>query len=533
MTTLAPRITRVCHSRAETLLPVRARGKFLFAGEDKIYVRGVTYGPFRPGPHGEFGSPERVRSDFALMSEYLVNSVRVYTAPPEWFLDAAAEAGLRVLVGVSWAQHLTFLERRQHLLEARARVRSASLAGRGHPALLAVSVGNEIPASVVRWYGHRRIEGAIRELCDEAKQINPQTLVTYVNYPPTEYLELPFLDIVSFNVFLERRAQLEPYLARLQNVAGERPLLMTEIGLDGLRNGDDAQARSIAWQVRSAFEAGAAGAIVFSWTDEWFRGGSEILDWEFGVTDRWRTPKPALAALRSTFEDVPCAREILPSASVVVCTYNGGRTIRRTLEALSRLDYPDFEIIVVNDGSSDDAATIAAEYPVRLITTENRGLSSARNTGMAAATGEMIAYVDDDAYPDPHWLQYLARTLLDGHAGAGGPNLHVPEDGWVAACVNCAPGNPTHVLLSDTIAEHVPGCNMAYWKRALAAVGGFDEQFRIAGDDVDLCWRLQERGWTLGFAPAAQVWHHRRSTLRRFWRQQRNYGRAEADLERK
>ncbi len=90
-----------------------------------------------------------------------------------------------------------------------------------------------------------------------------------------------------------------------------------------------------------------------------------------------------------------------------------------------------------------------------------------------------------------------------------------------------------HVLVSDEEAEHIPGCNMAFRRDALQAVGGFDPQFRIAGDDVDLCWRLQERGWTLGFSPAAVVWHHRRNSVRAYLRQQRNYGRAEALLERK
>ena len=74
-----------------------------------------------------------------------------------------------------------------------------------------------------------------------------------------------------------------------------------------------------------------------------------------------------------------------------------------------------------------------------------------------------------------------------------------------------APGGPVHVLLSDEVAEHIPGCNMAYRLDRLRAIGGFDPRFRIAGDDVDICWRLQERGWTLGFSPAAVVWHHRRT----------------------
>ncbi len=74
---------------------------------------------------------------------------------------------------------------------------------------------------------------------------------------------------------------------------------------------------------------------------------------------------------------------------------------------------------------------------------------------------------------------------------------------------------------------------MAFWKDALEAVGGFDPQFRVAGDDVDICWRLQERGWTLGFCAAAMVWHRRRDTVGSYLRQQQGYGRAEALLERK
>src|SRR6266478_2444133 len=74
---------------------------------------------------------------------------------------------------------------------------------------------------------------------------------------------------------------------------------------------------------------------------------------------------------------------------------------------------------------------------------------------------------------------------------------------------------------------------MAFRKAALQAIGGFDPKFRVAGDDVDVCWRLQQQGGTLGFHPAAMVWHHRRNSVRAYWRQQKGYGRAEALLERK
>jgi len=117
--------------------------------------------------------------------------------------------------------------------------------------------------------------------------------------------------------------------------------------------------------------------------------------------------------------------------------------------------------------------------------------------------------------------------------GVGGPNIPPRNRGRIADCVANAPGGPCHILLTDKVAEHIPGCNMAFRKEALEAIGGFDGKFRSAGDDVDICWRLQARGGTIGFNAAAMVWHHRRSSIRAYLRQQRGYGKAEALLERK
>src|SRR5216117_1019100 len=310
---------------------------------------------------------------------------------------------------------------------------------------------------------------------------------------------------------------------------------MSEIRLDSLRHGERTQAQVLERQIRTAFASGCAGAFVYAWTDEWYRTGEDVDDWAFGLTHRDRRPKKALATVCGAFAEAPFPPDRpCPRVSVVVCTYNGGRVIRDCLEGLRRLDYPNFEVIVVNDGSTDTTAAVLREYDYRVITTKNRGLGSARNTGMEAATGEFVAYLDDDAYPDPQWLTYLAaRFLSTSHAAVGGPNLAPPGDGPIAECIARAPGGPVHDLLSDCEAEHIPGCNMAFRKVRLEAVGGFDPQFRTAGDDVDVCWRLQERGWTLGFSPAAMVWHHRRNSLRTYWKQQIGYGRAEAILERK
>src|SRR5207249_4988966 len=124
--------------------------------------------------------------------------------------------GLRVMVGLPWEQHITFLDDRRRAGQIERSVREGVRACAEHPAVLCFAIGNEIPAPIARWHGRRRIERFIERLYRAAKAEDPGALVTYVNYPSTEYLQLPFLDLVCFNVFIESRPRLEAYLARLQ-----------------------------------------------------------------------------------------------------------------------------------------------------------------------------------------------------------------------------------------------------------------------------------------------------------------------------
>jgi len=530
-----PALPPTCES-PPSLSRVSARGKFLWAGSEKFYIHGVTYGPFHPNPDDNcYPSAQIVESDFAQSAANGMNAIRTYDVPPRWLLDIAQNHNLRVMVGLQVEQLASFLDDHEVARDIKQQVRSKVRACAGHPALLAYVIANEIPASIVRWHGPRRVERFLEDLYSIAKCEDPDGLFCYANYPTTEYLNLPFLDLACFNVYLESQSSFEAYLARLETLAGNRPLLMTELGLDSRGNGPIQQAETLGWQIRATFAAGCAGAFVFAWTDDWYSRGEDVKDWEFGLTDRGRRPKLALTAVRNAFREVPFAPDSLwPRISVVVCTFNGQRTIRDCLDGLCKLRYPDYEVIVVDDGSTDKTAAIAREYDFRIISTENRGLSAARNTGLAAATGEIVAYIDDDAFPDPDWLSYMAATFLKTRcAGVGGPNIPFPEDGPIASCVAKAPGGPACVLLADTEAEHLAGCNMAFRKSWLEAIGGFDPQFRVAGDDVDVCWRLRERGGRLCFSPAAMVWHHYRNSVRAYWKQQTGYGKAEGLLERK
>jgi GT2 family glycosyltransferase len=496
-------------------------------------IQGVTYGPFAANSDGEpFPPPERTRADFARMRTTLLNAIRTYHLPPECLLHLADEQGLAVFADVPWPKHLCFLDSPRAQEGARRHVRQAAKRGHHHPCVWAYSISNEIPPDVIRWHGARRIERFLAELRDVAKQADPDGLVTYANYPPAEYLELSFLDFATFNVYLHNCEAFRRYLFRLQNLVGDRPLVLGELGMDTLRHGEMAQANFLKGHVQEAIRAGLAGAFVFSWTDEWHTGGYQIHDWAFGITYADRAPKPAYHALREVFECSPT--DLLPATprvSVVVCSYNGGATLDQCLRSLRAVDYPDYEVIVVDDGSTDDTAAILARFPeVKAIHQSNRGLSMARNVGLRAATGSIVAYTDSDCFADPHWLTHLVEQLQrSGAAAVGGPNL-TPDDGWLAACVAASPGQPMHVLESDQVAEHIPGCNMAFRREALEAINGFDPQYRKAGDDVDVCWRLQQAGKWITYAPGAFVWHHRRQTPRAYLRQQAGYGEAEALL---
>jgi O-antigen biosynthesis protein len=505
------------------------------AGE-RFLVKGVTYGTFAPDAHGyQFPPLQQIVADFRQMATLGINTVRTYTPPRRDLLDAAAGAGLRVMVGLPWSQHVAFLDNRALMRQIR-RDTTAKVAELGdHPAILTFALGNEIPPGVVRWHGRVRVERFIRLLFADAKAASPDSLFTYVNFPPTEFLDLSFLDICAFNVYLHREPELRAYLARLQHIAGQKPLLLAEAGADSIREGEARQAEITSMHIRTAFEEGACGAIAFAWTDEWWRGGHPVEDWKFGLVDHERRLKPAAAAVADAFDEAPFSRErqrTWPRVSVVVCAYNAAETLEDNLRSLEQLTYPDYEIILVNDGSKDRTSEIARRFAkVRVIDTPNAGLSAARNVGLAEATGEIVAYTDADTRVDRDWLTFLVQPFLTSDVvGSGGPNVVPPDDPPVAQCIARAPGGPTHVLLDDRIAEHVPGCNMAFRRHALLAIGGFNPIYLRAGDDVDVCWRLQARGWKIGFASAALVWHHHRSSVKAYWRQQVGYGEGETWL---
>ena len=503
--------------------------------------RGVTYGTFKPGLDGEpYPDPQKVKQDFATISDTGFSVVRTYTVPPDYVLDAAAACGLQLLVGVFWEdwRYMVGSSRRQcRSVERAAKKATRDAAKRltGQEQVLGLCLGNEVPADVIRWLGVRAVSSTITGLARTVRDVDSDVLVTYGNYPTSEYLEVDELDFVTFNVFLEQPGALHRYLTKLHHLAAGRPVVVGELGASATPDagGEQAQADMLDWQLETAIERGVAGTCIFSWTDDWWVGDRRVEGWRFGLTRADRSPRPALdVARRSNRRGVADLDASWPPVSVVVCAHNAQATIDQCLSHVCALDYPRLEILVVDDGSDDDTASIARRHPqARLLSIPHGGLSTARNEGLRAATGDIVAYLDSDAYPSRSWARYLVLGLEEGRlGGVGGPNLPPAGDAPTAHCVSRAPGGPSHVLLSDDRAEHVPGCNMAFRRDVLAEVGGFDPAFVTAGDDVDVCWRIVERGWDIGFHPGAFVWHHPRATTASYLRQQLGYGRSEALL---
>jgi O-antigen biosynthesis protein len=573
---------------------VRVDGKFFRLGEQKFYAKGVTYGPFAPGEDkSHFPLRAQVERDFAQIRALNANTVRIYTVPPRWLLDLAQAHGLKLLVDVPWWKNGCFLDSAETRAAARKAVADAVAACAHHPAVFAFSVVNEIPPDLVRWSGAEKVAEFIDELVAVAKNVDAECLCTFANFPPTEFLQPRTLDFLTFNVYLHHPKPFDNYLARLQMIADTKPLLLGEFGVDSVREGEAAKCEMLRWQMETAFNCGVAGAVVFAFTDDWWKDGHPVTDWHFGVVTRDRQPKDSFAVVRDAFKTAPhFALPRYPKVSVVVASYNGGKTLPACLTSLERLNYPNYEVILVDDGSRDDTQQIVARYRMELedrtvakasapsepsvlpppagegraegesvlklarkpsqpetpnskletstrprfrcIRQVNLGLSVARNTGINASEGEIVAFTDSDCRADEDWLHYLVGDLLrSDFTGIGGHNFLPPEDGWIPTAVMASPGGPAHVMLTDRLAEHIPGCNMAFYKWALDEISGFDPIYRKAGDDVDVCWRLQQRGYKIGFSSAGFVWHYRRATVNAYLKQQRGYGEAEALLVRK
>ncbi|HVB78774.1 MAG TPA: glycosyltransferase [Candidatus Binataceae bacterium] len=432
----------------------------------------------------------------------------------ESVLDLATYTGLHALVELA--------VKPEDLLEpARARQTAARIVRtvniwRNHPALIGYLIDCPIAPERLRMLGLERVQRALGRIIREIHLRDRRALVALKHRPATVALAAAAEDFLYAEVGGFTPAELAPFVIALHNLAMARPVV---IEFPQAVAGQGPEQDEL---VATAFGVGAAGVVAPPVCRP-------------AVAD-WLAMRPMGADEASPFISLngtcPPRPSRTPMVSVVICAYNAERTMLPCLESLGRLKYPNYEVVIVDDGSRDRTAEIAMRFPeFRLIRQPNKGLSVARNVGLFAARGEIVAYTDSDCVVDPDWLTLMVRAMVEGGLdGCGGPNYAPHEEGRVEGCVAAAPGAPCHVLVADDRAEHLAGCNMVFSKASLVAVGGFDAQFTSAGDDVDICWRFLDAGFTLGYCPAAFVWHFRRNTVKAYYGQQRGYGRAEAAL---
>ncbi|HTT82666.1 MAG TPA: glycosyltransferase, partial [Rhizomicrobium sp.] len=211
------------------------------------------------------------------------------------------------------------------------------------------------------------------------------------------------------------------------------------------------------------------------------------------------------------------------SFSVVINTFNRAKSLACTLASLRQLDYPLFEVIVVNGPSTDRTDAVLSQYEgqVKILSCAERNLAISRNLGIAAAAGQIVAFIDDDAYPDPAWLDCLSVAFKDDEvAAAGGPtydytgyklqakySLATRTGGaWVSAADD---RNPTDLLDRpySNVFPYTIGTNSCFRRARLVEIGGFDEEFEYYLDETDLCLRLIDRGYLVRALDDGFVYH--------------------------
>lgn len=222
-----------------------------------------------------------------------------------------------------------------------------------------------------------------------------------------------------------------------------------------------------------------------------------------------------------------------PEVSFIIPLHRDGPTFRRCLDAYFHLEGTDpFEVIVV----ADQPVSELPGQVVRVVTGSSVDTSPAtkRDAGGAVARGSILAYIDDDAYPAPDWMERASEALREADvSGIGGPGLTPPESTWrerLGGSVYESPlgsGPLRHRFLpvgDPRDSDDLPAFNFAVRRSAMEAVGGWASTF-YGGEDTKVCLELVRAGFRLRYVPDLVVYHHRRAVLLPHLRQVANVGR--------
>ncbi|MBN2063112.1 MAG: mycofactocin biosynthesis glycosyltransferase MftF [Deltaproteobacteria bacterium] len=227
-----------------------------------------------------------------------------------------------------------------------------------------------------------------------------------------------------------------------------------------------------------------------------------------------------------------------PSVSVIIPVRNRPEAISGCLESLRFVDYPEdkLEVLVVDDASTDNTPDVVSAFPVRLIRLEkNRHASFCRNFAARLAGGDILAFLDSDCMADRFWLKEIIPIFNDPATGAAG--------GLVDSCYDKKGLDRYEKVMSSLnmgcrsrssregdLFFYVPSCNLLVRRGVFHELEGFKED-QVVGEDVDLCWRLQDKGHNLEYRPSGRVYHRHRNKLSDFCARRFDYGTSEPILQ--
>lgn len=243
-----------------------------------------------------------------------------------------------------------------------------------------------------------------------------------------------------------------------------------------------------------------------------------------GFVERWRNPSPQSAAV--------------PFVSIVIPVKDRADELSRCLSTLDMLEYPQekLQVIVVDDGSSDNSPAVARESGALLVSSGGvgRGPAAARNVGAALAKGEILAFIDSDCTASSRWLNELIHAFDDPAMAAVGGQVdgmctESAVDRYESVMSSLSIGSRERIGNSGNDTFYLPSCNLLVRRSAFMDADGFRDEMHV-GEDVDLTWRLRDKGWSISYLPAGNICHEHRSSLRSFMSRRFDYGTSEGML---
>lgn len=214
-----------------------------------------------------------------------------------------------------------------------------------------------------------------------------------------------------------------------------------------------------------------------------------------------------------------------PVLSIIVPAHNAAQTLGDCLEALHHQTVPreTYEVIVVDDGSMDVTQDVAADWGIKIMSQSRQGPAAARNTGVRAAQGEIVLFIDADCVPATDWLERLVAPLgMDGVVGVAG-HVQTQQVGAIPRYIQLEYDVRYDRIARSKCVDFLSSATAAYWRSVFEAVEGFDAAL-YAAEDTELSFRLAEAGYKLAFEPAAIVYHRHPQTAIDYLRRKFHYG---------